>query len=86
MPVTIELTYEMGKALGEMRLQIEAPDVPAAVDATRARFVGTDTDFDSLRIRTAVAVNGVLVRHRDEAGTRLRDGDRLSFVKAAAGG
>ncbi len=86
MPITVELTYEMGKALGETRFEIEAADVPAVVAATRDRFASGTADFEALRSRAAVAVNGVLVRHRDEGGTKLRDGDRVSFVKAAAGG
>jgi len=86
MAVTVELTYDMGKALGEMRLEVEAGDVPAVVDAVRARLLEKAADFDALRARAAIAVNGVLVRHRDEGGARLRDGDRVSFVKAASGG
>jgi molybdopterin converting factor small subunit len=33
-----------------------------------------------------VAVNGVLVNYRKGLKTPLADGDRVSFVKAAAGG
>jgi molybdopterin converting factor small subunit len=86
MSITVELTYEMSKALGEVRIEVEAADVPAVVAATRERFAAGQGDFDRLRSRAAVAVNGVLVRHRDEGGTRLKNGDRVSFVKAAAGG
>lgn len=86
MSVTVELTYEMSKALGEVRIEIEASDVPGVIAATRERFSEGQRDFEILRARAAVAVNGVLVRHRDEGGTRLQDGDRVSFVKAAAGG
>lgn len=86
MPVIVELTYEMGKALGEFRFEIEAADVPAVVAGTRQRLSAGLVDFDRLRSRAAIAVNGVLVRHRDEGGMRLEDGDRVTFVKAAAGG
>jgi len=86
MPIVVELTYEMGKALGEFNIEVDAPDVPAVLEETRKRFDSCDGDFERLRSRAAIAVNGVLVRHRDEGGTRLHDGDRVSFVKAAAGG
>lgn len=87
MPVIIELTYEMAKALGgEPRFEAEAADVDTVVSITRERMKQSHADFDLLRARAAIAVNGVLVRHRDEGGTRLVDGDRVAFVKAAAGG
>ncbi len=88
MSVIVELTYEMSKALGQVRIEVEASDVPGVVAATRQRFADGrgGGDFELLRARAAVAVNGVLVRHRDEGGTKLKDGDRVSFVKAAAGG
>lgn len=87
MPIVVELTYEMGKLIGESRFEIEAADVDAVVEATRERFAsrGGD-DFDALRSRAAVAVNGILLRHRGAGGTRVKDGDRVTFVKAAAGG
>lgn len=87
MPVIIELTYEMSKALGdEPRFEAEATDVDTVVSITRERLSQAQADFDLLRARAAIAVNGVLVRHRDEGGTQLVDGDRVTFVKAAAGG
>ena len=87
MSITVELTYEMGKAVGEMRFELEASDVASVIEATRQRISESGQgDFDTLRARAAVAVNGVLLRHRRAEGTRLRDGDRVSFVKAAAGG
>ena len=42
--------------------------------------------FEQLASRAALAVNGVLVRHRKRLKTQLDDGDRVTFVKAAAGG
>jgi len=86
MAVVVELTYDMSKALGAARFEVEAGDVPAVVAAMRERFGKSEAEFDALRSRAAIAVNGVLVRHRDEGGAHLRDGDRVSFVKAAAGG
>ena len=86
MSVLVELTYEMSKALGEVRIEVDAVDVAAAIDETRKRFEKRDEDFETLRARTAIAVNGTLVRYRDESGAALRPGDRVSFVKAAAGG
>jgi len=84
--VRVEVTYEMAKALGQERFEIEAETVADALAATRERFAGTGVDFDGLTRRAALAVNGVLVRHRERLGTRLADGDTLTFVKAAAGG
>ena len=86
MSVIVEVTYEMSKALGASRFEVEAADVSAVVAATRARLAADGGDFDTLRARAAIAVNGVLVRHRDEGGKHLKDGDRVTFVKSAAGG
>lgn len=86
MSVRVEVTYEMAKALGTERFEVEAATVADAVAAARERFADTSVDFDELARRAAVAVNGVLVRHRHRLGTRLADGDTLTFVKAAAGG
>jgi molybdopterin converting factor small subunit len=86
MPVRVEVTYEMAKALGTDRFEVEAGTVADAVAAARDRFAGTGADFDELARRAAVAVNGVLVRHRERLGTELTDGDTVAFVKAAAGG
>ena len=86
MSVRIEVTYDMAKALGTERFEVEAADVSEALAATRERFAGTGADFDTLTGRTALAVNGVLVRHRERLRTKLADGDTVAFVKAASGG
>lgn len=87
MSVTVELTYEMSKALGTRRFEIDtAPTVAGAVQAARERFGEAGADFESLTRIAAVAVNGVLVNHRRGMKTRLEDGDVVAFVKAAAGG
>jgi len=86
MPVRVELTYEMAKALGEETFEVEAASVADALAATRARFDGIDGDFEQLTGRAAVAVNGVLTRHRGRMATSLKDGDVVAYVKAAAGG
>jgi molybdopterin converting factor small subunit len=85
MSVRIEVTYDMAKALGNERFEVEAVTVADAVAAIRERFVGTGADFETLTGRAALAVNGVLIRHREQR-TKLADGDTLAFVKAAAGG
>lgn len=85
MGVEVELTYDMGKSLGSPRLAIEAASVADVVDAVRARF-DDPAEFELLTARTAIAINGVLARYRDRLRTPLSDGDRVSFVKAAAGG
>ena len=87
MPVTVELTYDMSKALGARRFEVEeAGTVADVVRAARARFDASGASFDALAQRAAVAVNGVLASHRRGMKTRLSDGDVVTFVKAAAGG
>ena len=87
MSVTVELTYDMSRALGVPRLEVD--DVRTVADAVRmarARFAEAGEDFEKLTRVAAVAVNGVLVNYRRGMKTRLSDGDVVAFVKAAAGG
>ncbi|NNL66999.1 MAG: MoaD/ThiS family protein [Myxococcales bacterium] len=87
MAITVELTYEMSKAFGESRFEVEAADsVADAVAAASTRLSGKGVDFANLSRIAAVAVNGVLVNHRKGMKTKLADGDTVTFVKAAAGG
>lgn len=87
MPVTVELTYDMSKALGVASFEIEgAATVADAVAQARARFGEQGAGFEDLTRVAAVAVNGVLVNHRRGMKTPLADGDTVAFVKAAAGG
>ena len=86
MPVQVEVTYDMSKALGAQRFEVEAKTVGDAVAQTRERFGNDAEDFERLTARAAIAVNGVLVRHRKRLATPVADGDLVSFVKAAAGG
>ena len=87
MAVTIELTYDMGKALGAHRFEVEAVETVAdAVREVRERFGERGEVFDELTSRAAVAVNGVLSSYRKGRKTKLQDGDVVAFVKAAAGG
>jgi molybdopterin converting factor small subunit len=87
MAITVELTYDMSKALGARRFEVE--DVRTVADVVRAareRFEPTGASFEVLTQRAAVAINGVLASHRKGMKTPLRDGDTVTFVKAAAGG
>jgi molybdopterin converting factor small subunit len=85
--VTVELTYDMAKAFGEPRIEVErATTVAEAVEAARKRLVEQGVEFEKLARLAAVAVNGVLVNHRRGLRTTLADGDTVAFVKAAAGG
>ncbi len=86
MTVRVELTYEMAKALGAHSFEVEATRVAEAVAATRDRMAQSGADFDTLAGRAAIAVNGVLTRHRERMATELAHGDTVAFVKAAAGG
>jgi molybdopterin converting factor small subunit len=87
MSVTVELTYDMGKELGEHRFEVEAAATVADVIAeARRRFGDRGDRFERLTRRAAVSVNGVLSSYRKGLKTRLEDGDTVAFVKAAAGG
>jgi molybdopterin converting factor small subunit len=87
MSITVELTYDMSKALGVYRFEVEdAQVVKDVVDVARARFGERGESFEQLARVAAVAVNGVLINHLQGMKTRLSDGDTITFVKAAAGG
>ncbi len=87
MSIQVELTYDMGKALGVQTLEVEsASTVREVVEQTRARFADDGEQFAQLARVAAIAVNGVLINHRKGMKTKLADGDRVGFVKAAAGG
>jgi molybdopterin converting factor small subunit len=84
--VTVQLTYDMGKEIGAMRIEVDgARTVDDVLRATRARFADP-ARFDQLSRVTAVAVNGVLARYGRGKATAVADGDTVAFVKAAAGG
>ena len=85
--VRVELTYDMSKELGVPTFDVEgAATVADVVAAARERFGERAEAFTRLTRVANIAVNGVLVAHRKRLKTRLRPGDRVSFVKAAAGG
>jgi molybdopterin converting factor small subunit len=87
MGITVELTYEMGKALGTGRIEVEgAATVADIVRLTRERFGERAVEFERLTRMAAVSVNGVLASHRRGMRTPVADGDRVMFVKASAGG
>ena len=87
MSITVELTYDMSKALGVRRFEVDgARTVQDVVRITRERFGEQGQDFEKLTRVAAVVVNGVMVNHRRGMRTALADGDTVGFVKAAAGG
>ena len=87
MSITVELTYDMGKALGEWRLELDGvTTVKDVVERTRERFTPGDDSYEHLSRVAALAVNGVLINYRKGMKTALADGDTVAFVKAAAGG
>ena len=87
MSITVELTYDMSKALGARSLEVEgAATVADVVRLTRERFGERAAEFERLTRVAALAVNGVLATHRKGLRTPVADGDRVMFVKAAAGG
>jgi molybdopterin converting factor small subunit len=84
--VRVQLTYDMSKALGVERFEVDGVSTVAdVVRAAQGRFESASS-FEELTARAAVAVNGVLVSHRRGMRTELQDGDTVTFVKAAAGG
>lgn len=86
MSITVELTYDLAKSLGERRFEIEAPaTLQDVLRLTRERFGDQGETFDKLTRITTLVVNGVLVNRR-RWNALLKDGDRVSFLKAAAGG
>lgn len=87
MRVTVELTYDMGKAIGEWRFELDdVATVKDVVQRTRARFEPGAESYEQLSRVAAVAVNGVLINYRKGMKTGLSDGDTVAFLKAAAGG
>jgi molybdopterin converting factor small subunit len=87
MSITVELTYDMSKALGTRSFDVAtASNVAEVVRATREKFGAKGEEFEKLSRVAAIAVNGVLVNHREGMKTKLADGDTVAFLKAAAGG
>jgi molybdopterin converting factor small subunit len=87
MSITVELTYELGKALGTGRIEVEgAVTVADIVRLTRERLGERAVEFDRLTRMAAVSVNGVLASHRRGLRTPVADGDCVMFVKSSAGG
>jgi molybdopterin converting factor small subunit len=87
MSITVELTYDMSKALGVRSFDIDgARTVQDVVRMTRDKFGERGADFEKLTRVAAVVVNGVMINHRHGMNTALADGDTVVFLKAAAGG
>ncbi len=87
MAIQVELTYDMGKAIGQHRFELDSAEtVGDVVEQTRSRFKEGGEQFAKLAHVARVAVNGILITHRKGMKTKLKDGDRVGFVKAAAGG
>lgn len=87
MSITVEVTYDMCKALGVRQFEVDgARTVQDVVRLTRAKFGERGEAFEKLTRLTAVVVNGVLINYRKGLSTPLKDGDTVSFLKAAAGG
>lgn len=87
MSISVQLTYDMAKEIGTSRLEVSgAKTVNDVLRLTRAHFETENENFEKLTRVAALAVNGVLVNHRRGKRTAVQDGDRVAFVKAAAGG
>jgi molybdopterin converting factor small subunit len=87
MSITVELTYEMSKALGEQRFEVEdARNVRDVLRILQERLAECGGGADNLTRVAAVAVNGVLIHNRRGKRTLLQDGDTVALLKPAAGG
>lgn len=87
MSITVEVTYDMSKALGTSSFEVDdARTVKDVVRLARSKFSERGADFEKLTRVAAVAVNGVLVNHQRGMSTPIADGDTVAFLKAAAGG
>jgi molybdopterin converting factor small subunit len=88
MSIKVQLTYDMARKIGENPFEIAsgADTVADVFRLVEERFKNEGHDFEKLVRVAAVAVNGVLVHRLKGMQTPLRAGDRISFVKAAAGG
>ena len=87
MSVTVELSYDMGKEYGARRIDVsDAATVKDLIARLQALFGERGKELAPLSRVTAVAVNGVLIKHKKGMKTKLADGDTVAFVKAAAGG
>lgn len=87
MSITVELTYDMSKALGVRSFDIDgARTVQDVVRIARDKFGERGADFEKLTRVAAVVVNGVMINHRQGMSTAVTDGDTVVFFKAAAGG
>jgi len=87
MSVIVNFTYDMAKEIGKSRIEVSgARTVADVLRLTREQFPNGGEPFEKLTRVAALAVNGVLVSHRKGKKTPVHDGDRVAFVKAAAGG
>ena len=87
MSVTVNFTYDMAKEIGKKRIELcGARPVADVRRLTREQCPKNGESFENLTRGAALAVNGVLVNHRKGKKTAVQDGDRVAFVKAAAGG
>jgi molybdopterin converting factor small subunit len=87
MSITVELTYDMSKALGVRSFDIDgARTVQDVVRITRDKFGERGAGFEKLTRVAAVVVNGVLINYLHGMSTAVADGDTVVFLKAAAGG
>jgi molybdopterin converting factor small subunit len=87
MSITVELTYDMSKALGVRSFDVDgARTVQDVVRIAREKFRDRGADFEQLTRVAGVVVNGVMINHRKGMNTALADGDTVVFLKAAAGG
>ena len=80
MSISVELTYDMGKTIGQHRFELEgASTVAEVVEQTRTRFEG-GAEFEKLARVARVAVNGVLIAYRKGMKTKPTRSPSLSFV------
>ncbi len=87
MSITVQLTYDMAREIGSPTIEVSgAKTVGDVLKLTREHFQQDEESYANLTRVAALAVNGVLINYRRGKKTLVCDGDRVSFVKAAAGG
>ena len=87
MSITVEVTYDMSKALGTNRFEVEgAQSVQDVLRLTRDKFGQKAEEFEKLTRVASIAVNGVLVSYRRGLRSPVADGHTVTFLKPAAGG
>ncbi len=91
MAVQVYIPTPFRRATGNQdRVEIDAPDVKALLDALESRFEGlrglVRNEAGEVHHHVNVYVNGDEISRRQGQATALRSGDEVSIIPALAGG